>query len=237
MSRIGFSTGLRSVAACALGLVLVLGWAAAAPAARPVAGLFNSLDRALDKDRHGRTEEARPYWERAAACGDALTGGDNPSAEYVMGAARAWYGAGDPARAADLYAGLLTRAEALGVDPVSAYPWALVWLGMARARLGQADAAVAAWERVPSSIGGVYGAVRARLAAGPPDAAAADALEAAIREAMAQAGWPGQPTLRQLGGAQPGATALDAPENPSAMSPMDRTLMGVDGRWGGSTAP
>ncbi|MEF2231186.1 MAG: hypothetical protein V3571_09680, partial [Pseudodesulfovibrio sp.] len=108
-------------------------------------------------------------------------------------------------------------------DPARVYPWAWVSYGLARAALGDVPGTVAAWSRVPPTLGKVTSALREQLAllATDPGAAAlrraAEVVGDAVLSASQRADGNGRPTLRQIGGVQSGAGFDDAHERRSKL--------------------
>jgi len=208
-----------------LPIIFLLMLALAVPAlagALPEKSFIRNIERALNKERWRKPDEAAPLWRAALAEGKALIRARPDHVAYLLGTARCRLAVGDAAGAVALYETADRTLAYRGMqDPARGWPWAWVSYGLARAALGDGPGTVAVWSRVSPSIGTAYAAIRAQLGAmgQNPDGAAlrkaADAVAAAVREASVRADQNGQPTLRQIGGVQSGAGYDDAHERRS----------------------
>ena len=143
--------------------VLVLGVAQAQ--ALPVVGFKRNIERALRNEAKGDMEDAQGYWRRVAELGEELLEANSENTTYLMGTARAYYGVGDFARAAQLYEQFLAIHNDLGTSNMGDnYPWVFVYIGLTYGRLGDLQKVFENWERVPMTIGAVYTAIRTELA-------------------------------------------------------------------------
>lgn len=146
-------------------IIVVISCIPATAQAGPVAGFNNNVNSALTKERVGDSEGAKAYWAEVARLGGELLAEAPENSRYLFGTARAYYGLGEYARAVELYESLVAGGKKIGVPDMNRrFAWAWVYLGLAEAKLGNADKALAAWEHVPSSIGPVYTTIKEKIA-------------------------------------------------------------------------
>ena len=133
----------------------------------PKKSFGRAIEKALKHERYDRPEEAKEQWQIALEKGNILlTEGDPEKSEYLIGTARAHYGLGDYAKAAELYEKMLKVKTDAGYTKLNeAYPWVYVYLGLTYAKLNDSTKAIEYWEQVPMTIGKVYSSIQDQLAA------------------------------------------------------------------------
>lgn len=127
----------------------------------PVAGFENALTSALRKEQRGQHESAQRYWEKVVRLGEQLLEHRPDRVRYLMSTARAYYALGDYQRCVVYYERLMEMDTTAAGDK---YPWANVYLGLAYARLGNAERTAYYWNRVPMRLGNVYTVIQEQLA-------------------------------------------------------------------------
>jgi len=158
----------RTITTLTIALALIFGMITMSHAfinVLPKNSFGRAIDKALQKERWNKPEEAKEYWQEALPKGEELMEALPDKAEYFMGTARCYYALGDYDKAIALYNQALKIRTDLGDKNLpDGYPWVYVYLGLSYAKLGDTAKAVEAWKQVPMTIGSVYGTIQDQIA-------------------------------------------------------------------------